>query len=156
MLIRVRKLQRIQPHQTVLYPVLTYSVLEHGQTIAIDGFHDFASSTEDELAGMGLAIIGNICRGLYDHKFSPMADATITLSLDATTTIPCPWPGMPTPGPVPLDLTLMPFDTTMFITTQGTIQQKVDRWALMRKIKEVWVPWLTSQLSRAGCPGGNP
>lgn len=110
-------------------------------------FHDLAVESDQELAGMGLAIIGNLCKLVASKQLSTQADAKLIWKRGHTDVERLlPWPGMPNDQPVPLDLCELPFDSAMFLHTEDTqFKQQVDRWALMRRIEEVFVPhirWL--------------
>lgn len=109
-------------------------------------FDDLFSADEGELAGMGLAIIGNLCKALDAKLISPQADAELHLRFakDAVHIL-CPWPGMPDARPVPLDLTQMPFDPLMFLDAEQ-FRWRVNRMELMHRIESVWVPWLKGTL----------
>ena len=133
----------------VQYPALVALVTDReGAWDQIEGccFHDLLCADDHELSGMGLAIIGNLCKLLARGAISPMADAALHLRVAAgAPEIVCPWPGMPDSRPLPLDLTQMPFDATMFLTGDQ-FTHRVNRLALMRRIEDVWVPWLKKTL----------
>ena len=107
---------------------------------------DWGREDGGEVAGMGLAVIGNLCKLLARGAISPMADAALHLRVARVAPeIVCPWPGMPDARPLPLDLMQMPFDTEMFLA-DDQFTHRVNRLALMRRIKDVWVPWLKKTL----------
>ena len=131
----------------VPYPCLECTLVEGGQVRWSDGFMELRESSDVELAGMGLAIIGNVCRQLAEGVVSPMADATLVLRLAPGVERDVPWPGMPDDRSVPLDLTQMPFEAAMFLGPQeGLYKQRVDRLSLMHRIETAWVPYLRQQL----------
>ena len=111
-------------------------------------FHDLSVESDQELAGMGLAIIGNLCKLVASKQLSTQADAKLVWKRGQSDVERClPWPGMPNDQPVPLDLCELPFDVAMFLHTEDTqFKQQVDRWALMRRIEAVWVPHLRALL----------
>jgi len=111
-------------------------------------WHELWSATNQELAGMGLAIIGNLCRAVAAKALSTRADAKLILKLGkAGEEIPLPWPGMPDDRPVPLDLTELPFQFEMFLHDETKqFQKRVHRLQLMQRIEDVWVPHLTGLL----------
>lgn len=110
-------------------------------------WHDLWSSNELELAGMGLATIGNVCKWVADKQLSTQADAKLVLKLAAYgEEIRLPWPGMPDDRPMPLDLTELPFEYGMFLGDDEHFKKRLNRLALMRRIEDVWVPHLQSLL----------
>ena len=112
-------------------------------------FHDLRSATSGELAGMGLAIIGNLCKLLGRDVYNPIIDASLRLTWAARDKgIRCPWPGMPDDRPMELDLTQLPFEVAMFVDDDGGIKHRPARLDLMLRIEQVWVPWLLSQLEQ--------
>ena len=110
-------------------------------------FHDLFADDEAEWAGMGLCIIGNICKALGRDQISADADAKLELQIaPGSDAIPMPWPGMPDDRPIPLDITKLPLDSAMFIADDKTFKYRADRLALMRRIHFIWVPWLQGKL----------
>ena len=115
-------------------------------------FHDLFSASDQELAGMGLAIIGNLCRQVSSHQLSTQADAKLILKrAKAAEEIPLPWPGMPDTRPLPLDLTELPFEFGMFLGDNEQFKKRVDRLQLMRRIEDVWVPHLKAISGVSSC-----
>lgn len=109
-------------------------------------FHDLRSSPDEELAGMGLAILGNLIKTVGHDLYDAAVGADLLLRRGPTDAgTPCPWPGMPNDAPIPLDLMAMPFDTAMFLDADQ-FKYRLDRWQLMARIQHVWVPWLKAQL----------
>jgi hypothetical protein len=144
------------PQQVVFYPVLELHLTYHtgGKvkewTVPSCCFHDLLSATDQELAGMGLALIGNLIQLLGKELYDEALGAELRLKRhpkdDGTC---CPWPGMPTDNPaIPLDLTQMPFETAMFLE-QDQFKWRLDRLQLMQRIQATWVPWLRSKLVMA-------
>lgn len=112
-------------------------------------WHDLGSATEQELAGMGLCIIGNLCKGLASKQISSHADARLELrQASLAAPIPLPWPGLPDARPLPLDLCQLPFEVEMFLNDEGHFTKRVDRLALMRRIETTWVPYLVGASKR--------
>lgn len=112
-------------------------------------FHDLIGAPDEELAGMGLAIIGNLCKSLErEQLFDRDTSAELHLRMSPKAEpIKCPWPGMPDDRPAPLDLTQMPFESAMFLGGDDQqLKRRVDRLQLMNRIQSVWVPWLRSKL----------
>lgn len=111
-------------------------------------FHDFCSSTDQELAGMGLAIIGNVCRMVASKALSTTADAKLLLKLiPGSEDLALPWPGMPDDRSRLLDLAQLPFEFEMFLHDEThQFQKRVSRLDLMRRIEAVWVPHLKGLL----------
>lgn len=133
--------------QLVPYPCLEAHLLEQGVPVWGEGFRDLLAASDEELAGMGLALIGNVCRRLATRQVTPEADATLTLRLAPGVSRTLPWPGMPTDAPLPLDLTQLPFDTAMFLGNDDQkLRYRLDRVALMQRIQAVWVPALKAAL----------
>ena len=138
-----------------------YPVLEVWVTYAKDGvvaerrlpgncWHDLFTS-DQELAGMGLAIISGLVRTLHAHLYDEALGAKLLLKRwPGDVGKECPWPGMPNDAPVPIDLMQMPFDAAMFLEAKGEFKRRVDRLQLMARIQDIWVPWLRSQLIFAG------
>lgn len=100
------------------------------------------------LSGMGLTIIGNICKNLKNGLLKWHYNAHLYLIPNiGADPIEMPWPGMPDDGPVPLDLAKLPFDTTMFLDTDDvTFKRLPDRQKTMDRIGLVWLPWLKQKL----------
>lgn len=146
------------PAQEIRWPVLEAHLTYHHDGAVREWvvpsccFHDLASENDEHLAGMGLAILGNVvklCQGdLYDEALG----ATLRLRrYPADKGVECPWPGMPDAAPLPLDLMRMPFDGAMFLDEPAEkFTHRVDRLQLLARINEVWVPWLRSQLILVG------
>lgn len=114
-------------------------------------FHDLlgAGVDDQELAGMGLCIIGNVCK-MLDLSIIDMAmDAFIQIRHSSgSDPVAIPWPGMPGGEAVPLDLARMPFDPTMFLDPEDhTFKRRPDRLQLMNRIEAVWVPALKHALA---------
>lgn len=153
-------------------PVTFYPVIELHLTYHADGsvkewtvpeccFHDLFSATTEELAGMGLALIGNLVKLLGQHLYDDALDAQLLFKRDPKDVgIPMPWPGMPSDDPrIPLDLTQFPFDVGMFekptahssVLTPETemANKRLSRWQLMARIQQTWVPHLQSLMATA-------
>ena len=111
-------------------------------------WHDLFSASDHELAGMGLAIIGNLCKAVSDKRLSTDADAKLVLRLASyADDINLPWPGMPDARPVPLDLCQLPFEFEMFLHDETKqFQKRVHRLDLMRRIEDTWVVHLKGLL----------
>lgn len=111
-------------------------------------FQDIFSSDDFELAGMGLAIIGNICQGIRNGNILMRYDALIQArTADGAEPIPLPWPGMPDDRPLKLDLAQMPFDPVMFLDTSDyQFKTRPDRLAMLDRIQAIWVPCLKAKL----------
>ena len=141
--------------------VLVYPILEAHLTYAKDGkvkewvvpstcFHDLWSSDDGELAGMGLAILGNVIQHVKGDLYDEALGAQLYLKrYPGDKGIECPWPGMDDDRPLPLDLMKLPFESAMFLNHQGDAKKHVDRLTLMARIRETWVPWLRNQMSAA-------
>lgn len=137
----------------VIYPVIQTSLIRKQPGGAVESllpsccFHDLTSADDHELAGMGLAIIGNLCKTLGKDIYDVNLFAKLELKMASyADPITCPWPGMPDDRPLPLDLTQMPFNTAMFLDEKNQLQWRLDRIKLMHRIREVWVPWLRGKL----------
>lgn len=112
-------------------------------------FHDLFSATDQELAGMGLAIIGNLCKVMQEAEESALRlKPLLQLSLSAASDpIPLPWPGLPDDNPyLPMRPEVLPFEAVMFFNGDGHGQRRVDRMALMQRIEAMWVPYLKMKL----------
>lgn len=151
-------------HDPVVYPVIETWLTGHANGYLGDPqptpqlrmwhkfrdgcWHDLWSDTDQELAGMGLAIIGNVCKAVASKQLSTQADAKLILQLASHgEEIPLPWPGMPDDRPVPLDLTQLPFQFEMFLHDESKqFQKRIHRLDLMRRIESVWVPHLHALL----------
>lgn len=141
--------------------LVRYPILEGYLTSAKDGvvserlipscaFHDLTSESENDLAGMGLAILGNVIRHAGGELYDAALGAKLLLKRwPGDAGIECPFPGMPSDQPLPMDLMQLPFDAAMFLE-QDKMKRRVDRLMLMERIKAVWVPWLRSQLIFSG------
>ena len=139
--------------QVVIYPILETRLTYHADgkvkewLVPSCCFHDLASAPDRELAGMGLAIIGNIVKHVGKDIYNEALDAKLLLKRYPTDTgIELAWPGMPNDAPLPLDLIQMPFDVSMFIDDDGKGTHRIDRLALMRRIEVIWVPFLKEKL----------
>ena len=138
--------------------VVVYPTLEARLSYAHDGkvkdwlvpstcFHDLWSSDDNELAGMGLAILGNVIKHVGSDIYDEALGAQLWLKrYPGDVGIECPWPGMEDDRPLPLDLMKLPFDYAMFLRDDGQGQRRVSRWVLMARIQGTWVPWLRSQM----------
>ena len=133
----------------VTYPIVECGYFFRGEEYYLPQccFHDLFESDLNEIAGMGLAIIGNVVK-MVQAKLIPMG-ARLWLrakfsEYDKPTNLP--WPGMPNDDPnLPasgfyLDPTNLPFDFAMFIDENGNGGKRIDRLELMRRIHDVWVP----------------
>jgi len=111
-------------------------------------WHDLWNANDQELAGLGLATIGNVCKAVADKRLSTRADAKLVLKLAKIgEEIPLPWPGMPDDRPVPLDLAELPFQFEMFLDADDEhFKKRVHRLDLMRRIEEIWVVHLKDLL----------
>lgn len=139
--------------QQVVYPALETRLIfktavgEVSHPLESCCFHDLMTVSDEELAGMGLAIIGNLCKQLSKDIFNQSIFASLTLKRSAQDDgIACPWPGMPDDSPVPLDLTQMPFQSAMFLDADQ-LKWRVDRLQLMNRIQAVWLPWLKGKMN---------
>lgn len=141
--------------EPLVYPVLEAHLTYHEAGTVKDWmipsccFHDLWSAPDEELAGMGLAILGNLVKYCHADLYNERLGATLLLKRhpeDAGVT--CPWPGMPDDRPLPLDLMQLPFDAAMFLD-DANFTTRVDRLALMARIEAVWVPWLKSQMQHS-------
>lgn len=142
--------------------VVRYPVLEVHLTYAADGalrewivseccFHELTTADDRDLAGMGLALMGNLIKTLGRNLYDEALGAVLLLKRHPRDAgLVCPWPGMPDDRPVPLDLTQFPFETAMFLDDDGNGKHRVDRLQLLARIHDVWVPWLHAQLLTAG------
>ena len=112
-------------------------------------FHDLLSEDQFDLAGMGLAIIGNVCQMLGKGEIRMDWDAFIHVRIaPGAEPRSIAWPGMPDARPLKLDLAKMPFDAAMFIDEKdGFAKRRPDRLALMDRIGAIWVPELMTILS---------
>ena len=154
-------LQREAALDPVLYPVIDTWITGHASGALGDPqptpqlrvwhrfpsccWHDLRSATTQELAGMGLVIVGNLCRGVATKQISTHADAKLVLQRAAPAPqLLLPWPGMPTDNPsCSLDLAQLPFQAAMFFHDEdGQFKHRVDRLALMNRIGILWVPYL--------------
>lgn len=112
-------------------------------------FHDFWSSDHGELAGMGLAIIGNTVKFLREaekqgRRFCVFCEF---VAGPGVRPVPAPWPGMPDDNPMlPLSPEELPFESAMFFDDEQHLKKRVDRLALMARIEAVWVPWLRAKM----------
>lgn len=114
-------------------------------------FQDLFGVPDEELAGVGLAIIGNVCKlmregesGRVPLRLTPTLQLRCAMGAEP---IPVPWPGMPDDNPtLPLRPELMPFESAMFLTDDHDFKHRVDRMALMHRIEAIWVPWLKAKL----------
>lgn len=112
-------------------------------------FHDLMDESDEHLAGMGLAMLGNLIKVIGKDLYDQTLSAQLLLKRYPTDTgIECPFPGMPDDRPIPVDLTQLPFQTGMFLQ-DDTLKHRLDRWALMARVQEVWVPWLKRQMVAA-------
>lgn len=142
--------------QVIVYPTLSALL-----TYAKDGmvrewlvpstcFHDLWSSDDGELAGMGLAILGNVIKHVQGDLYDEALGAQLWLKrYPGDKGIECPWPGMDDDRPLPLDLMKLPFDYAMFMNEDGKGQRRVSRVVLMARIQSTWVPWLKQQMFAA-------
>ena len=138
--------------QDVIYPVLqTELVWREGtpsqRTYLVPSccFHDLLTAPSDELAGVGLVIIGNLCRMLQQGELADTPNLTAHLWLKhgpGDHGIELPWPGLADDTPMALDLAKMPWDSTMFADEHGTFRYRVNRLSLMARIEDVWVAHL--------------
>lgn len=142
-----------QSGQEIIYPVIETSIsyrmgsYDVSYLIPSCCFHDLMNVPDYELAGMGTAIIGNLCKHLGREIFNPALNASLQLKMAKfAKPIECPWPGMEDDRPVPLDLTKMPFEAAMFLDEQNQLKWRVDRLKLMNRIQAVWIPWLKTKL----------
>lgn len=117
-------------------------------------FQGLLDSTLDDidLAGMGTVIIGNVCKALKQGDFDHDRHLELHLQMEPESDlIQLPWPGMPDDSPVPLDVDLLPFDAVPFYEKEdGRFKRLIDRQRMMMRIKEVWVPYLKSEMERHG------
>ena len=141
--------------QVRVYPILETLVkrpgLAHPWCLVTDCcFQDLFEAHEGELAGMGLAIIGNLMKRVGAGTLTMRHESKLELVLVAgDTPIPCPWPGMPNDNPrFPLDFERLPWASAMFLNERGDFKKRMDRLHLMRRIQAIWVPWLIGKLQR--------
>lgn len=153
---RFIKAAELEDRTKVKYPTLEVTVTDPrtGATYLVGPccFHDILTETGDsptkehELAGMGVAIIGNFVRaiksGVIQQHWKP--EIYIKAAPNAPH-IPIPWPGMPTDDPIPLVPEQLPFDTAMFLGKDG-FRKRIDRNALLDRVMFTWVPALKSAL----------
>ena len=142
---------KIVPPTALVYPLLRVSVSDPitGLTSA-QGYHDLWSAPDEELAGMGLAILGNVIKLLLTKQITSAAVVTLLLIASTAEITPLPWPGMPGTQPIALDLEQLPFDTTMFLGDDQVFTKVLSRWELLARIREGWVPELKRQMARKG------
>ena len=115
-------------------------------------FHDLLASSKKELAGMGLSIIGNLCKLMREgetatppRRFEP---SLLLIRARGAESIRLPFPGMPDDNPsLELIPEALPFDEAMFLDADK-FRRRVDRLALMRRIEKTWVPHLKELLER--------
>lgn len=146
--------------QEVLYPVLEtrlfYARGTPGERVYVmpsGCFHGLTDPTLNphELAGMGLAIVGNLVQLVRQDVLSGAVEPELViLAAPGAPAQVCPWPGMPDDRPLPLDLEALPWDSSMFLRTDDELEtrKRLLRWQLMRRIEDVWVPWLQGWLQR--------
>lgn len=119
-------------------------------------FHDLSSEDDEELAGMGLAIIGNVCKLMHEafvrhQEFEPSLWLKLVSWQSDKDRLPLPWPGMLNDDPtLPLQPGSLPFEEAMFLDDNKDFKHRVDRLVLMRRIQETWLPYLKLQMARAG------
>ena len=111
-------------------------------------WHELFSASDHELAGMGLAIIGNLCKAVSDKRLSTDADAKLVLRLASyADDIKLPWPGFSNDRQITLDLCQLPMDVAMFLHDEdGQFKKRIDRLELMRNIENTFVPHLKALL----------
>ena len=139
-------------------PQTIYPVLEVIATKRVSGFDqefyltdccfgELMDADYHDLAGMGLAIIGNVMKHIGQHDLSTRDAVRLDLIMvKGATPISCPWPGMPNDRPLPLDYEKLPWDSTMFLGDKGDFKFRMKRWLLMARIESTWVPWLLGKL----------
>lgn len=117
-----------------------------GDLLAKEGCDDL------DLAGMGEAIIGNICQGLHMGTIQMHFNAYLNLRLaEGAENIPLPWPGMPDDSVIPLDLCKMPFETEMFLdTSESRYKYRLNRQQMVLRIQANWVPYLKAKMAFGG------
>ena len=117
-----------------------------GDLLAEEGCDDL------DLAGMGEAIIGNICQGLHMGTIQMHYNAYLNLRLaEGADNIPLPWPGMPSDDVIPLDLCKMPFDSGMFLdASENKFKFRLDRQQMVLRIQANWVPFLKAKMAFGG------
>ena len=141
------------------YPVLNCLVKRKGlwhpwQYVTAACFHDLFDSYDGlngwhtgELAGMGLAITGNLMRMIGRGELGSQDEARLELLLaKGAEPIRCPWPGMPNDQDLLLDFEQLPWDSTMFLGERGDLKRRMNRLRLMWRIEKIWTPWLIGQL----------
>lgn len=110
-------------------------------------FHDLFEAHEGELAGMGLAIIGNLMKRIDNKTLTQRHESKLELVLGpGATPIRCPWPGLADDRALVLDFNELPWGSTMFLGPKGDFKYRIDRLKLMHRIHLTWVPWLIQQL----------
>ena len=137
--------------QEVIYPTIETPIYDAstGVTSYVVSacFHDLTSASDHDLAGMALAIVGNMTKGLGEKVFNPELFAELRLRRSRSDAgVKLPWPGLADDRPLPLDLTQLPWDTAMFIDEANQLKYRIDRLAFMDRVATVWVPWLRSKL----------
>lgn len=139
---------------SVIYPVIETTLRYKRGSYEVEYlvpsccFHDLLNVPDGELAGMGLSIIGNLCRLLDRDIYDDCLFASLQLRYSRDSKpVDCPWPGMPDDRAVPLDLTKMPFESGMFLGSDDNLfKYRPDRLQMLARIEEVWVPWLRERI----------
>src|SRR3990167_6471374 len=104
-----------------LYPLLNCLVklpglMQPWHYVTENCFHDLFEAHEGELAGMGLAIIGNLMTRIHRGTLSTRHEARLELVLaPGDLPIRCPWPGLPDDRELILDYAQLPWDSVMFL-----------------------------------------
>src|SRR3990167_19991 len=139
---------------TLIWPILETSVkrrgLYHNWLVVTDCcFHDLFEAHTGELAGMGLAIIGNLMKRVGRGELSMRDECKLELIRGpGAEPIQCPWPGLPNDAALSLDFEELPWDSVMFLGEKGNFKFRMDRLRLMQRIEAIWCPWLIEQIGQ--------
>jgi len=141
-----------QPKPERVYPILNTMVKLPGlgqpwYYVTDCCFHDLFEAHEGELAGMGLAIIGNLMKRIGNGTLTQRHEVRLELILaQGAEPIRCPWPGMPDDSNIVLDYSELPWDSTMFLSADNKFKYRIDRLKMMHRIQNIWTAWLITQL----------
>lgn len=149
---------RLLGESETIYPVLETELTEPrtGRVYLMPSgcFQALTEEDDEELAGMGLAIVGNVCKlmreaELTERELEPRLWLRMFRGQRDADRIPLPWPGMPDDNPtLPFRPEALPFESAMFLGDDQEFNKRVDRLTLLARIKEVWMPYLKTQLLR--------
>lgn len=154
---------RLPGEDEAVYPVIECEITMKDGTISrfpACCFHALTEEDDEGLAGMGLAIVGNLCKLMREWELAladgeiqgPLPTASLWLRMDAwqrdADRIPLPWPGMPDDNPIlPFRPEELPFESEMFLE-EGKFKKRIDRLLLLARIRDTWVPYLKTKLMR--------